>query len=125
MPAAGLEPETFGLQVKCVNHSATADRGGSKATQTVIERNPCKQSRKSKAVSLRVGTVNIGSMSRRSGEVVDMAGRRDLDFCCLQETRWKGVVREYLVETEHATSFSGVDVRRWWQVWEFWWLRDG
>ena len=65
-------------------------RGGGKATQTVIERNPCKQTRKSKDISLRVGTVNIGSMSRRSGEVVDMAGRRDLDFCCLQETRWKG-----------------------------------
>ena len=70
------------------NGDTATGRGGSKATQTVIERNPCKQTRKSKDISLRVGTVNIGSMSRRSGEVV--AGRRDLDFCCLQETRWKG-----------------------------------
>jgi len=29
-------------------------------------------------------------MKGRSGEVVDMAARRSLDFCCLQETRWKG-----------------------------------
>jgi hypothetical protein len=29
-------------------------------------------------------------MHGRSGEVVDMAARRMLDFCCLQETRWKG-----------------------------------
>ena len=38
---------------------------------------------------LRIGTVNVGSMRKRGGEVVDMAARRQLDFCCLQETRWK------------------------------------
>ena len=70
-------------------------RGGDKATQTVIMRNPCKEvsenSLKGKdKVTLRVGTVNVGTMSKRSGEVVDMAARRRLDFCCLQETRWKG-----------------------------------
>ena len=32
----------------------------------------------------------MGTMSGRSGEVVDMVSRRRLDFCCLQETRWKG-----------------------------------
>ena len=41
-------------------------------------------------VKLRVGTVNVGTMSRRSGEIAEMAGRRKLDFCCVQETRWKG-----------------------------------
>jgi len=39
---------------------------------------------------LRIGTVNVGSMCRRSREVVEMIARRRLDFCCLQETRWKG-----------------------------------
>jgi exonuclease III len=39
---------------------------------------------------LRIGTVNVGLMSRRSWEVVEMVARRKLDFCCLQETRWKG-----------------------------------
>ena len=38
---------------------------------------------------VRVGTANVGTMRGRSGEVVDMADRRCLDFCCLQETRWK------------------------------------
>ena len=28
-------------------------------------------------------------MRGREGEVVDIAKRRDLDFCCLQESRWK------------------------------------
>ena len=39
---------------------------------------------------MRIGTVNVGSMNKRCGEVTDMLRRRKLDFCCLQETRWKG-----------------------------------
>ena len=41
-------------------------------------------------VTLRVGSANVGSLRCRSGEIVDMVGRRKLDVCCLQETRWKG-----------------------------------
>ena len=41
-------------------------------------------------VRLRVATWNIGSMSRRSGEVVDAMVRRGVDMCCVQESRWKG-----------------------------------
>ena len=40
--------------------------------------------------SLRVGSVNVGTMRSREGEVSDMLGRRKVDICCLQETRWKG-----------------------------------
>src|SRR5213083_131660 len=35
-------------------------------------------------------------MSRRDGEVADMASRRCLDFCCLQETRWRGEGNKWL-----------------------------
>ena len=41
-------------------------------------------------VSLRIGSVNVTSMKRRNGDVVDMTARRRLDFYCLQETGWKG-----------------------------------
>ena len=41
-------------------------------------------------VSLRIGSVNVTTMKKKDGEVVDMAARRHLDFCCLQETGWKG-----------------------------------
>ena len=41
-------------------------------------------------VSLRIGSVNVSTMKRKEGEVVDMAARRHLDFYCLQETGWKG-----------------------------------
>ena len=43
-----------------------------------------------KGKNLRVGSANVGSMSGRGGEVVDMLRRKKLDFCALQETRWKG-----------------------------------
>ena len=41
-------------------------------------------------VSLKVGSVNVGTMHGRSGEIVEILVRRRLDFYCLQETRWKG-----------------------------------
>ena len=39
---------------------------------------------------LRVGSANVGSMSTRYAEVVNISAKRRLDFCCLQETRWRG-----------------------------------
>jgi hypothetical protein len=38
---------------------------------------------------LRMGSVNVDTMSGRAAEVVEMMDRRRLDFCCLQETRWQ------------------------------------
>ncbi|HXJ94686.1 MAG TPA: hypothetical protein VMT20_17720, partial [Terriglobia bacterium] len=43
-----------------------------------------------KDVCLRIGTVNVNTMTGRSGEVAEMAARRNLDICCVQETRWRG-----------------------------------
>ena len=41
-------------------------------------------------VYLRIGSVNMTTMRRRDGEVVSMAARSRLDFCCRQETEWSG-----------------------------------
>jgi len=41
-------------------------------------------------IELRVGSANVGTLRGRYGEVVELAKRRRLDFCCLQETRWRG-----------------------------------
>jgi hypothetical protein len=62
---------------------SSSGRGGGKAIPAVNMLKPCRG-------SVRVGTVNVGTMSRRAVEVADVAARRRLDFCCLQETRWKG-----------------------------------
>ena len=39
---------------------------------------------------LRVDSANVGSMSTRYAEVVNMAAKWRLNFCYLQETRWHG-----------------------------------
>jgi hypothetical protein len=40
-----------------------------------------------KGVVMRIGSVNVGTMTGRSGEIAEMAARRRLDICCVQETR--------------------------------------
>ena len=39
---------------------------------------------------IRVGTLNIGTMTGRRRELADMMERRNVDILCLQETKWKG-----------------------------------
>ena len=41
-------------------------------------------------IPLRIGSVNVGSLRGKDGEVVNMALKGRLNFCCLQETRWRG-----------------------------------
>ena len=38
---------------------------------------------------IRVGTLNIGTMTERGRELADMMERRNVDILCLQETKWK------------------------------------
>jgi len=35
-------------------------------------------------------------MKKRSSEIAECVGRRNLDFCCLQETKWKGQGARFL-----------------------------
>jgi len=39
---------------------------------------------------LRVVSANVGSMVGKGEEIVNMTGRRNLELCSLQKTRWKG-----------------------------------
>ena len=45
---------------------------------------------KGRCLLIRVGTLNIGTMTGRGRELADMMERRNVDILCLQETRWKG-----------------------------------
>lgn len=38
---------------------------------------------------LKVRTVNVGTLARRSREVVEMLARGRVDICCIQEVRYK------------------------------------
>jgi hypothetical protein len=70
---------------------------------------------------LRLGSVNTGTMRGRYGEVVEMMVRRRLDFCCLQETRWKGEgarmigdCKFFWIGCDEGTSGVGILVAKSW-----------
>ena len=46
--------------------------------------------RKGRRSLVRVGTLNIGTMTGRGRELTDMMERRNVDILCLQETKRKG-----------------------------------
>src|SRR5206468_8508919 len=56
-------------------------------------------------IGLRLGSLNVETMVRKSGEVIEMVGRRGLDFCCLQETKWKGQSARTLEGDGHKYKF--------------------
>ena len=41
-------------------------------------------------LGVRIGTLNVGTMTGKATELVDMMQRRKVDIVCVQETRWKG-----------------------------------
>ena len=45
---------------------------------------------KTQAQRLRVGTLNVGTMTGRGRAIADMMKDRKLDVLCIQETRWTG-----------------------------------
>ncbi|ESO08376.1 hypothetical protein HELRODRAFT_169195 [Helobdella robusta] len=49
----------------------------------------CKKIQNGPSMVLRLGTLNVGSLTGRSMEIAEMLERRRIDICCLQETRWK------------------------------------
>ena len=67
---SALSPMTQGGSGKSAMHHGSGYQGG--------------------CVPLRIGSVNVGSLRGKDGEVVNMAVKGHLDFCCLQETRWRG-----------------------------------
>ena len=43
-----------------------------------------------KGKTIRIATLNVGSMTGRGQEVVDVMERRKINIMCVQETKWKG-----------------------------------
>ena len=82
-------------KVNCVNGATTTSGGvahgrgvaGCRQTQTVSKR--LHQGRGG-ATNFRIGTLNVGTLRGKSGEVVETLTRRGIDLCCLQAVRWKG-----------------------------------
>ena len=39
---------------------------------------------------VKIATLNVGSMTRRSGEIAQLMRKKSLQVLCVQETKWKG-----------------------------------
>ncbi|XP_063615696.1 craniofacial development protein 2-like [Penaeus indicus] len=60
---------------------------------------------------LRIGTLNVGTMTGRGKETVDMMERRSINILCVQETKWKGAkARE--MGNGYKMYYVGHDTRR-------------
>ena len=65
---------------------------------------------KKKVQAIRIGTLNVGSMTGRSREVADVMDRRKVDILCVQETRWRGNKAKD-IGSGYKLLYSGADER--------------
>ena len=88
----GLPTTASGVaqQVTCGNY-ATAKHSKNKSRKRGGKRvKKQREAWKGRRLLIRVGTLNIGTMTGRGRELADMMERRNVDILCLQETKWKG-----------------------------------
>ncbi|XGW35868.1 hypothetical protein V3C99_019225, partial [Haemonchus contortus] len=60
---------------------------------------------------VRIGTLNVGSLTGKSREVADLMKRRNIQVLCLQETRWKGAKAREIGEGVKL-FYNGEDTKR-------------
>ncbi|KAK3511358.1 hypothetical protein QTP70_005291 [Hemibagrus guttatus] len=70
-----------------------------------------REKRKCKSVGLRIGTLNVGTMTGKGRELADMMERRKVDILCVQETRWKGS-KARSIGAGFKLFYYGVDSKR-------------
>ncbi|KAK3553084.1 hypothetical protein QTP86_031352, partial [Hemibagrus guttatus] len=70
-----------------------------------------REKRKGKSVGLRIGTLNVGTMTGKGRELADMMERRKVDILCVQETRWKGS-KAGSIGAGFKLFYYGVDSKR-------------
>ena len=68
------------------NHTCKTRRGG----ECWNKKKEREERRKDMKIELKVGSLNVGTMTGKSREIVDLMERRNMDVLCVQETRWKG-----------------------------------
>ena len=88
----GLPTTASGVaqQATCGNY-ATAKHNKNKSRKRGGKRvKKQREAWKGRRSLIRVGTLNIGTMTGRGRELADMIERRNVDILCLQETKWKG-----------------------------------
>ncbi|KAK3569629.1 hypothetical protein QTP86_002583 [Hemibagrus guttatus] len=70
-----------------------------------------REKRKGKSVGLRIGTLNVGTMTGKGRELADVMERRKVDILCVQETKWKGS-KARSIGAGFKLFYYGVDSKR-------------
>ncbi|KAK3569694.1 hypothetical protein QTP86_002609 [Hemibagrus guttatus] len=70
-----------------------------------------REKRKGKSVGLRIGTLNVGTMTGKGRELAYVMERRKVDILCVQETRWKGS-KARSIGAGFKLFYYGVDSKR-------------
>ncbi|KAK3518340.1 hypothetical protein QTP86_018635, partial [Hemibagrus guttatus] len=70
-----------------------------------------REKRKGKSVGLRIGTLNVGTMTGKGRELADVMERKKVDILCVQETRWKGS-KARSIGAGFKLFYYGVDSKR-------------
>ncbi|XP_072934923.1 uncharacterized protein [Epargyreus clarus] len=60
---------------------------------------------------IRLATWNLGSLTGRSQELSKILQRRNINICCLQETKWKGS-KSKDIGNDYQVIYYGIDNRR-------------
>ena len=86
----GLPTTASGVaqQGTCGNYATASENKSKKRGGRRVKRQ--QEVWKGRRSLIRVGTLNIGTMTGRERELADMMERRNVDILCLQETKWKG-----------------------------------
>ena len=58
--------------------------------------------------SFVIATLNVGTMTGRGREVVDVMERQRIDVLCVQETRWKGQKARELGKDINCTTWEWI-----------------
>ncbi|KAK3571995.1 hypothetical protein QTP86_021348 [Hemibagrus guttatus] len=105
MPAA--EGSSCGPEMGAGGNWATVGRRSRGGRRVHRQR----EKRKGKSVGLRIGTLNVGTMTGKGRELADMMERRKVDILCVQETRWKGS-KARSIGAGFKLFYYGVDSKR-------------
>jgi len=61
---------------------------------------------------IRVGSWNVGSLTGKLREIVDIAVRRHVHILCVQETKWKGQKAKEVEGTGFKLWYTGTAVNK-------------
>ncbi|KAK3538624.1 hypothetical protein QTP86_008836 [Hemibagrus guttatus] len=93
------------------NHNRAPVEIGLLLVEEVEEGGECADRERRGKVGLRIGTLNVGTMTGKGRELADVMERRKVDILCVQETRWKGS-KAHSIGAGFKLFYYGVDSKR-------------